>query len=44
MLNYGDPKYWKDRYKDQKEETFEWFAFFKLRLPLGLKITNLSNQ
>jgi len=28
MLNYGDPLYWKDRYKDQTNETFEWFEFF----------------
>jgi len=40
MLNYGDPKYWKDRYKEQTDETFEWFEFFNK----GLKITTQSNQ
>jgi 2-polyprenyl-3-methyl-5-hydroxy-6-metoxy-1,4-benzoquinol methylase len=24
MPNYGDPKYWEDRYKTQTETTFDW--------------------
>jgi len=24
MPNYGDPKYWETRYKEQKETTFDW--------------------
>lgn len=24
MPNYGDPKYWDKRYKDQEDTTFDW--------------------
>jgi 2-polyprenyl-3-methyl-5-hydroxy-6-metoxy-1,4-benzoquinol methylase len=24
MPNYGDPKYWEDRYKNQTGKTFDW--------------------
>jgi len=24
MPNYGDPKYWDNRYKDQEDGTFDW--------------------
>jgi len=28
MPNYGDPKYWDKRYKDQEDTTFDWYGFF----------------
>lgn len=32
MPNYGDPKYWENRYKDQKDTTFDWLNIYLLRL------------
>lgn len=25
MPNYGDPKYWDKRYRDQEDTTFDWY-------------------
>jgi hypothetical protein len=29
MPNYGDSSYWDKRYKDQKNETFDWYLLLK---------------
>lgn len=34
MPNYGDPKYWDDRYKTQKDRTFDWLEDFSSLRPI----------
>jgi len=34
MPNYGDPKYWEDRYKSQKGTTFDWLEDFETLSPI----------
>ncbi len=29
MPNYGDPKYWEQRYNEQKDTTFDWYDILK---------------
>jgi 2-polyprenyl-3-methyl-5-hydroxy-6-metoxy-1,4-benzoquinol methylase len=29
MPNYGDPKYWEDRYNEQKDVTFDWLEDYE---------------
>ena len=42
MPNYGDPKYWEDRYKDQKG-SFDWLEDYKSLKPTIQKL-NLSKE
>ena len=51
MPNYGDPKYWEDRYDEQgKETTFDWLETYntlkplidELKIPHDSKILNLG--
>lgn len=39
MPNYGDAKYWEDRYKAQTETTFDWLEDYETLKPL---IENLN--
>ena len=39
MPNYGDPKYWEDRYKAQSNTTFDWLEDYETLKPL---ITSLN--
>jgi hypothetical protein len=34
MPNYGDPKYWDDRYRDHEGTTFDWLEDFEAIEPL----------
>jgi 2-polyprenyl-3-methyl-5-hydroxy-6-metoxy-1,4-benzoquinol methylase len=34
MPNYGDPKYWEDRYKAQTDSTFDWLEDYETLKPL----------
>jgi len=34
MPNYGDPKYWDDRYKSQNKSTFDWLENYESLRPL----------
>lgn len=29
MPNYGDPKYWEERYSEQKDSTFDWLEDYQ---------------
>ena len=40
MPNYGDPKYWEQRYDEQKDTTFDWLQIFNK----GLKISKPLNH
>ncbi len=39
MPNYGDPKYWEQRYNEQKDTTFDWLE----KINTGLKILKQLN-
>ena len=43
MPNYGDPKYWEDRYKDQKG-SFDWLEDYKSLKPTILKLNLLKDS
>ncbi len=34
MPNYGDPKYWDERYKDNENTTFDWLEDYASLKPL----------
>lgn len=34
MPNYGDPKYWEERYKSQKGATFDWLEDYHTLSPI----------
>ena len=34
MPNYGDVKYWEDRYKIQKDSTFDWLEDYETLKPI----------
>ena len=34
MPNYGDPKYWEERYKTQKGTTFDWLEDYETLNPI----------
>ncbi len=34
MPNYGDPKYWEERYKAQSEATFDWLEDYVTLSPI----------
>jgi predicted TPR repeat methyltransferase len=34
MPNYGDPKYWEDRYNEQKDVTFDWLEDYEALKPI----------
>ena len=34
MPNYGDPKYWEDRYKSQSGTTFDWLEDYETLNPI----------
>ena len=43
MPNYGDPKYWDKRYKDQEDTTFDWLEDWEsLKSIIGQLITKES--
>lgn len=49
MPNYGDPKYWEERYKSQKETTFDWLEDYQTlksiidELKLSKQTSNIIN-
>ena len=34
MPNYGDPKYWEDRYNEQNTTTFDWLEDYETLKPI----------
>lgn len=50
MPNYGDPKYWEERYEEQKDFTFDWLEDYyslkpiidEFKLDKKAKIMNLG--
>ncbi len=50
MPNYGDPKYWEERYNQQKDSTFDWLENYdsiknfilQFKLKKDAKIMNLG--
>ena len=43
MPNYGDKKYWEDRYEEQKGKTFEWLEDYSAIKPIITKIGTKKN-
>ena len=44
MPNYGDPKYWDDRYNKQKETTFDWLENYASLRPLLANLLDKQNR
>ena len=42
MPNYGDPKYWEERYNEQKDSAFDWLEDYDSLKPIidEFKLTN----
>ena len=40
MPNYGDPKYWDKRYKDQEDTTFDWLEDWESLKDIISKLIN----
>lgn len=41
MPNYGDPRYWEERYKHEKGGTFDWLENYETMKPL---LSNLMSK
>lgn len=44
MPNYGDPKYWDDRYKTQAKKTFDWLEDYNSLKPILNNLIEKSNS
>lgn len=44
MPNYGDPKYWEDRYKQQTGVTFDWLENYESLKPLFENLLAKDNR
>ena len=44
MPNYGDPKYWEDRYKNQTGTTFDWLEDYETLKTIIQNFKNISKD
>lgn len=44
MPNYGDPKYWDERYKNQNKTTFDWLENYETLRPLLVNLLDKTHR